>query len=679
MSSPPPRSPHGAPKSGLRESLIRRSADSHRESPDREVVAGYHNINYVVPLGWWLAALLGTMPFRARVKCRMPRDTVQVVPRIWRSESEVLATVSRHLKKEVPRCYRDFGDWSLHSYRAGQVLSDVRIDEGNEDRMMRAFARFFARTAGVRGDKLPPTPAGWPESGRSQEFFEWLIGFTEDRVHQWNRWRFRDLFEAVGIRSDALRSFRDDRDRPRLTPRPFCLLHTDVHPANVVVDRKRLAVIDWELAMYGDPLHDLATHLVRMDYEKDEQVRMTALWAEEMVNAGHPEMTEGLDTDLPAYLDFEYAQSVFPDIMRAALDLAGLPGEPDHEDFQRAARRVCRALRRAAEPLKLKKVPDEAHAEAALRAWYAGPYGRAQEEAHRAARSARDGGALDEWGAVGDETYEEVYGGAYEVVGADAPAGRAGIGRQAGAGIGELPSVARELDEVRALFADPAGSCVLFDFDGPICRLFPGEASRPAADDFWKLVGEHGLHDVIDPADRHSKDPYDVLRDVARERPGSSGVAALEDFLTDGEVRAAQCAPATRGAHRLIRELWRRGCRIAVVTNNSPRAVASYLHRHGLSEAFGPHIYGRTHHAEQLKPDPDPVLCALRGLGAEPCDAVMIGDTVSDFEAAREAKVRFVGYARDDRKAEPLRTAGAEAVIRALAPLIGLLDVPSGG
>ncbi|MFK4065722.1 aminoglycoside phosphotransferase family protein [Streptomyces sp. NPDC029674] len=376
MPSPPPRTPHEAPKSGRRESWIRRLADAHRDHPDRQVVAGHHNINYVVPLGWSLALLLRTMPFRARVKCRMPRDTVEVVPRIWQSEPELLAVVSRHLK-EVPRCLRDFGDWSLHSYRAGRALSELQPEGPVGEPMLRSFAEFFARTASVPDDELPPRPAGWPESRQSQAFLHWLIGFTEDRVHGPNRWRFADLFAAVGVRPDAMTAFRDDPDRPRLTPRPFCLLHTDVHRANVVVDRKRIAVIDWELAMYGDPLHDLATHLVRMDYEKDEQTRMKELWAEAMCLAGHAEMTEGMVADLPVYLDFEYAQSVFPDIMRAALDLAELPEEPDSADFAAAAARVCRALRRAAEPLKLTEVPDAALAEQALREWCAGPLGRA--------------------------------------------------------------------------------------------------------------------------------------------------------------------------------------------------------------------------------------------------------------------------------------------------------------
>ncbi|MBM7169812.1 aminoglycoside phosphotransferase family protein [Streptomyces sp. G44] len=377
MPSPPPRSPHEAPKpkSGRRETWIRRLADSHKDHPDREVVAGHHNVNHVVPLSWTLALLLRTMPFRARVKCRMPRETVEVVPRIWPSEAELLKVVSRHLA-EVPRCLRDFGDWSLHSYRAGRALSEAQPEGPVGEAMMRSFAGFFARTASVPGEELPVRPAGWPESPRTQEFLDWLIGFTEERVHRPHRWRFHDLFTAVGIRPGVMAAFRDDPARPRLTPRPFCLLHTDVHRANVVVGRKRVAVIDWELAMYGDPLHDLATHLVRMEYDKDERTRMKELWAEAMVRAGHRDMTVGLATDLPVYLDFEYAQSVFPDVMRAALDLTALPGDPDAGAYAFAAARVCRAVRRAAEPLKLAEVPDERRAERALWGWVHGAVGR---------------------------------------------------------------------------------------------------------------------------------------------------------------------------------------------------------------------------------------------------------------------------------------------------------------
>lgn len=343
---------------------VSRLAAEHRERPDGRVVTGYHNSNYIVPLGWRLALLLGTAPFRARVKCRTPLQAVEVVPRIWPSENEILTVVTRHLK-EVPRCLVDFGDWSMHAYHAGSPLSERDPLLPLRPGLLRALAAFFARTAAVPPDELPPLPADWPEDGDTNGFLHWLIDFTESRVHRPNRAHFAALFEAVGIRPHAMAEFEDRS--PRLAARPFCLLHTDVHRANIIVDGRDVAVIDWELALYGDPLHELATHLVRMDYDKDQHGQMRALWREAMEDAGLVAHTAGLDTDLQVYLDFEYAQSVFPDVMRAAL---ALPVRARGDDFQAATARVCRALRRAAEPLKL-EVPDRREVAAALRDWHA--------------------------------------------------------------------------------------------------------------------------------------------------------------------------------------------------------------------------------------------------------------------------------------------------------------------
>ncbi|MEU1148914.1 phosphotransferase [Streptomyces sp. NPDC005863] len=662
MPSPPPRTPHEAPKSGRRESWIRRLADAHRDHPDRHVVAGHHNINYVVPLGWCLALLLRTMPFRARVKCRMPRDVVEVVPRIWPSETELLAVVSRHLE-EVPRCLRDFGDWALHSYRAGRALSEVQPTGPVGPGMLRSFAEFFARAASVPARELPPRPVGWPESGQSREFLHWLIDYTDGRVHGPNRWRFEDLFTAVGVRRDAITAFRDDPRCQALASRPFCLLHTDVHRANVVVDRKQIAVIDWELAMYGDPLHDLATHLVRMEYDKDEHLRMRELWTAAMEQAGHVAMTRGMEEDLPVYLDFEYAQSVFPDIMRAALDLAEAPEEAGAPAFAGAAVRVCRALRRAAEPLRLAEVPEEGRAERALRDWYAGPFGRALSleerrgplSATRRAPATRPASAA----LVVDEARDGTY-----ILEAREPGAREPGVHQPGA---------RELKPVADLLDAAPDCCVLFGFDGPLCRLYPDGSSRRVADELRKHVRASGYEDLLTPREERTADPHDVLRALDRARPGSEVVARLQELLTAGEARAALTASRTPGAAELVRELRRRQVRIAVVTDNSPRAVAAHLHRSGLSAAFGPHIYGRTDSPSLLEPHPDSLERALNALGAEPADALMIGNTATEVLAARNAKVLFVGHAHDEAGERALRDAGAEVVVPSLDPLLGLL------
>lgn len=213
------------------------------------------------------------------------------------------------------------------------------------------------------------------------------------------------------------------------------------------------------------------------------------------------------------------------------------------------------------------------------------------------------------------------------------------------------------------------GRCVLFDFDGPLCRLFPKGSSRPVGRELQEIVGRAAAAPLLSDQERASTDPHRVLAAVDREWRGSPLVARLEALITVREREAAARAWPTPAADSLVRALSAAGVRIAVTTNNSPSAVAVYLRGAGLAEYFGGHIYGRNADPRLMKPHPDCLNRALDGLEAEPDDAVMIGDTVTDLRAAREAKVRFVGYARNKRKAAPLLAAGAAPVVRRLVRL----------
>lgn len=350
--------------------VVRLLAENRRASAYEEVVMGHHNMNHIRELGQPLAFLLGVRSGKVRAKFRTPYPTIEVVPRIWPRESETLRVAGLSLP-DAPRCLADFGVWSLDTLVEGRVLSEA-VPEGTvgADRLA-ALAAFFVALAGVRGEELPELPVDWPEDGDSQGFLNWLARFAADRVYEANRPRFGALFDAVGVPRDAVARFMDAA--PPLTRRPFALLHTDVHRANIVLSPRRggerLVVIDWETAMYGDPLHELATHLVRMQYGKTEQDLMVELWADAMRRAGHAEMVAGLDRDLPTYLGFELVQSVFPDVMRAALRL---PDRPTDQDFAQAAERVCDALSRAGEPLRLDEPPVDRHVvRQALRQWQA--------------------------------------------------------------------------------------------------------------------------------------------------------------------------------------------------------------------------------------------------------------------------------------------------------------------
>ncbi|NNN34518.1 aminoglycoside phosphotransferase family protein [Streptomyces sp. S3(2020)] len=350
--------------------LVRVFAELQRRRPGGGLVVGHHNRNHILPLGKPLAYLLQLDSADAHAKFRVPVKTVEVVPRLWR-ESEVLRAVSGGVG-EVPRCLADFGAWSLQGYLAGRALAEETPNGPIGRARLEALAHIFAQLAALPEDVLPQRPADWPVSEDSTGFLHRLAAFTEERVHQANRPRFGQLFDAVGVPSNAVDRFR--RLWPQLTPRPFALLHTDIHRANVVVmsqaEGEQLCVIDWELALYGDPLHDLATHLVRMDYDVSEHDLMIELWSDAMRAVDREKATAGMEFDLRGYLDFEYVQSIYPDVMRAAL---ALPDEAEAEHFAQGAERVCRALRRAWSPLGMKGEPvDELTAASALRQWHAG-------------------------------------------------------------------------------------------------------------------------------------------------------------------------------------------------------------------------------------------------------------------------------------------------------------------
>ncbi|MET7682682.1 HAD family hydrolase [Streptomyces sp. NPDC005423] len=214
---------------------------------------------------------------------------------------------------------------------------------------------------------------------------------------------------------------------------------------------------------------------------------------------------------------------------------------------------------------------------------------------------------------------------------------------------------------------------VLWDFDGPICRLFAGHSAERVAGDLADWLEGRGLHGLLTETERESLDPHIVLRAVDRRHPGSDLVAELEERLTKQEMLAAGSAMPTAYADPLIRTWSAVGARHSIATNNSPVVVRTYLTGRDLIGCFAPHVYGRTQDLQRLKPDPHCLNRALSALGAAPAAALMIGDAPSDLEAARLAGVPFLGYARNERKAKLLREAGAQDVVGSLEPLLSVL------
>lgn len=338
----------------------------HRRRPGGFTLQGHHHDNYVLPLGEPLASIVRESPERLGT-FRTRQATVRVLPRVW-GEAAVLRAVRKHLP-EVPRPLFSLGRHALHTYIEGVPLSEVSAAGGpvGDDTLV-GIARLFGRLGEIPAGDLPKVPREWrSRSGDdSARFLTALAAFAHHKVYRRNCPRFGSLFRALEIPEDAVERFA--REAKQLTPRPYALLHTDVHRGNLLVRKNgELALVDWELATFGDPLHDLATHVVRMEYTDEERRRLIAYWRRELRTRGRTDRLAGMARDFPVYLDFEYAQSVFPDTIRAA---GALPARATEEHFDVAAASVHRALSRAREALALVSVPDHASVKRALRSWH---------------------------------------------------------------------------------------------------------------------------------------------------------------------------------------------------------------------------------------------------------------------------------------------------------------------
>jgi phosphoglycolate phosphatase len=139
--------------------------------------------------------------------------------------------------------------------------------------------------------------------------------------------------------------------------------------------------------------------------------------------------------------------------------------------------------------------------------------------------------------------------------------------------------------------------------------------------------------------------------------------------MTDQELSAVATAAPTPYVHEVVTACQNSGRSVAVVSNNSAAAVHSYLARHGLDDRISLVIARTNHDPALLKPSPHLIIQAVRALNAEPGECGLVGDSVTDIQAARFASVQSIGYANQPGNRERLTAAGAGATINSLADL----------
>ncbi|GLW09372.1 hydrolase [Microtetraspora sp. NBRC 13810] len=219
--------------------------------------------------------------------------------------------------------------------------------------------------------------------------------------------------------------------------------------------------------------------------------------------------------------------------------------------------------------------------------------------------------------------------------------------------------------DVQRLLAD--ATHVLFDFDGPICSIFAGLPAPTVAAALRDYIGPLGID--LPGHIMSESDPLEILRHAASAGPMVA--ETVEAGLRGLELQAALRAAPTPHADAAIHQLHTSGRRLAVVSNNSDAAIKVYIDHRDLSGYFAA-ISARTLFQDPalLKPHVHLIIEAIKRLDAAPSRCVLIGDSVTDIQAAIKAGVPGIGYANTPAKEYSLAEAGAHAVINDMAQLI---------
>ncbi|MGW0366661.1 HAD family hydrolase [Streptomyces sp. NPDC002990] len=200
---------------------------------------------------------------------------------------------------------------------------------------------------------------------------------------------------------------------------------------------------------------------------------------------------------------------------------------------------------------------------------------------------------------------------------------------------------------------------VFFDFDGPMCDVFAGLPAPKVAEQLTALLSSQD--EAAGAKAAETDDPIEVLR-IAHETDAIIG-QEIERALTEAEVEAVAVAgPPTPGAVEALQAARSSGRIVVVVSNNSADCVGRFVEAHGLGE-YVTGIVGRPSGQPHLmKPNPYPLITAAEQAHMDVTHCTLIGDSLTDIQAAQAAGTTVIGYANKPHKAALFAEAGADTV-----------------
>jgi phosphoglycolate phosphatase len=150
--------------------------------------------------------------------------------------------------------------------------------------------------------------------------------------------------------------------------------------------------------------------------------------------------------------------------------------------------------------------------------------------------------------------------------------------------------------------------------------------------------------------------------------PPDDALASFRKHYGEVSGRAAKPFPGVMDG---LAALKAKGLPLGVITNKAAAFTGPLLQRTGLAPFMSVVVSGDQ--LPRAKPDPMPMIWACGRLGVSPADAVMIGDSVHDFQAGRAAgcRVWLVPYGYNE--GQDVRGLDCDAIVATILDAASLI------
>jgi len=126
--------------------------------------------------------------------------------------------------------------------------------------------------------------------------------------------------------------------------------------------------------------------------------------------------------------------------------------------------------------------------------------------------------------------------------------------------------------------------------------------------------------------------------------------------------------PAVRGAVDAVREIRESGFRVGVLSGKTLFFIKKHLREAGFNiNWFKAMVSFET--TKKHKPDPEPLLFVINQLDVKPEETIYVGDAISDYECARDAKVEYFAVLTGSLRRKDLEKLGVKNTINSVVEL----------